>query len=48
MDKTIRKNPRLRESQYLHRSCKPIDEIDFEDKQLPIFDDFDCEGHCGL
>ena len=21
---------------------------DFEDKQLPIFDDFDCEGHCGL
>lgn len=48
VDRTIRNNPRLKEAQYLHRSCKPIDEIDFEDKQLPIFDDFDCEGHCGL
>ena len=48
VDQTIRDNPRLKEKQYLHRSCKPIDEIDFEDKQLPIFDDFGCEGHCGL
>ena len=25
-----------------------LEEIDFEDKQLPLFEGFDCEGHCGL
>ena len=32
---------------YLHRSCKPLDEIDFNDDQLDMFDN-DCDGHCGL
>jgi len=48
VDKTIRNNKRLKESQYLHRSCKPINEIDFEDNQLEMFEGFDCEGYCGL
>ena len=33
---------------YIHNSCKPLSEIDFDDKQLPLFEGFDCEGHCGL
>jgi hypothetical protein len=48
VDNTIRNNKRLREPQFLHRSCKPIDEIDFEDNQLEMFEGFDCEGYCGL
>lgn len=48
VDKTIRNNKRLKEPQYLHRSCKPIDEVDFEDNQLEMFEGFDCEGYCGL
>ena len=47
-NKTIRNNKRLKEPQYLHRSCKPIDEVDFEDNQLEMFEGFDCEGYCGL
>jgi hypothetical protein len=48
VDNTIRNNKRLREPQFLHRSCKPINEIDFEDNQLEMFEGFDCEGYCGL
>ena len=33
---------------YLHNSCKPLEDIDFDDSQLEIFDGFECEGHCGL
>ena len=37
--------------QYLHRSCKPLDEVDFrnlEDKgQLNMFNN-ECEGMCGV
>tara|TARA_R100000808_G_scaffold710_1_gene3428 strand:+ start:1341 stop:2174 length:834 start_codon:yes stop_codon:yes gene_type:complete len=48
VDKTIRNNKRLKESQYLHRSCTPINEVDFEDNQLEMFEGYDCEGYCGL
>ena len=48
VDNTIRKNKKLREPQYLHRSCNPIDEIDFDDGQTEMFEGFDCEGYCGL
>ena len=41
----------MREQQYLHRSLKPLDEVDFrtlEDMgQLNMFED-ECEGMCGL
>ena len=33
---------------YLHPSCKPLEDINFEDNQLKMFDGFDCEGHCGI
>lgn len=36
---------------FLHRSCKPLDTIDFrsdfERGQLPLWDD-ECEGMCGV
>lgn len=36
---------------YLHRSCKPIDQVDtrsdFDKGQLPLWDD-ECEGMCGI
>ena len=52
VDKTIRDSRQrgLDDPLYLHRSLKPLDEIDFDDKQESLFDDdlFDCEGHCGL
>jgi len=34
---------------YLHPSCKPIDEVDFEEdnKQADMFDE-ECEGMCGI
>ena len=50
VDKSIRDQSQkgLEDKIYLHPSCKPLDEIDFDDKQLPLFEGFDCEGHCGL
>ena len=54
-DKTIRKNGTkfrgMREQQYLHRSCMPLDEVDFDTKvsngQLNFFVN-ECEGMCGV
>ena len=49
VDGIIRHNKKLREPQYLHRSCKPIEEIDFDDGQLEMFEGINCdEGYCGL
>ncbi len=50
IDKKIRKMPKLDGEVYLHRSCKPLDEIDFQEEQLDIFDLFgnECEGFCGV
>lgn len=31
---------------YLHRSGKPLDEVDFNENQLPI--NYECEGHCDV
>jgi hypothetical protein len=49
MDNEIRKLPRFKGQLYLHRSCVPLDEVDFQENQLE-FDYFinECEGHCGL
>lgn len=48
-DKAIRKSPRYKSELYLHKSCVPLDEVDFNDDQMTI-DDFlnECEGMCGL
>ena len=48
-DKKIRNNSRKKEIEvYVHRSCKPIGEIDLdiEDNQLDLFQS-ECEGYCG-
>ncbi len=53
VDRTIRninnkKNTENKSKLYLHQSCKPLEEIDFDDDQLEMFEGFDCEGYCGL
>ena len=48
VDKAIRRKYGMDIDMYLHNSHKPLDEIDFDDKQLRLFEGFDCEGHCGL
>ena len=51
-DKKIRNgNAKIKSNLYLHRSCKPLDEIEFnkkeDDKQLDMFNN-DCFGVCGV
>lgn len=53
LDKKIRNHPKFRDELYLHKSCKPLDEVDFQENQVTfgdLFDDFDneCFGMCGL
>jgi hypothetical protein len=49
-DKKIRVLPSFKQENYVHRSCQPLDKVDFdnaEDKgQLSFLDE--CEGMCGL
>ena len=51
-DKKVRTGSgKIRDKLYLHRSCKPLDEIEFDkkenDKQLDMFENA-CEGLCGV
>ena len=50
-DKAIRKSTRGDKQQFMHRSCKPLDEVDFrnlEDMgQLNMFNN-ECEGMCDV
>ena len=48
VDKKIRKKYGMDREMYLHTSRKPLDEIDFSDDQLELFEGYDCEGYCGL
>jgi hypothetical protein len=49
-DKNIRVLPTFKQEQFVHRSCKPLDEVDFEnaeDKgQLSFLGE--CDGMCGV
>lgn len=49
IDRIIREPKRnMREKQYMHRSCKPIDEVEFvNEKQIDMFIN-ECEGMCGV
>jgi|TARA_R100000479_G_scaffold129186_1_gene67575 hypothetical protein len=59
LDKAIRTQDRFKEKNkgsaslkdeiFLHRSCKPIDEVEFDEKtdQLDLFNN-ECEGMCGI
>ena len=51
-DKQVRSITRKEDEQiYVHRSCKPLDEVEFDkkqtDKQLDMFNN-ECEGMCGV
>jgi len=51
VDKAIRNMPKFENQQFMHRSCKPIDEVEFVNKaQIDLFDLFgnECEGMCGV
>ena len=50
LDKAIRHGTKKPEDEiFLHRSCKPIDEVDFDEKsdQYNMFEN-DCQGMCGI
>ena len=47
IDEKIRRKRGLDNDCFLHRSCKPLKDIDFsKDSQLEIFGE--CEGYCGI
>jgi hypothetical protein len=49
IDKTIRNHPKFKQHLFLHRSCKPLNEVEFhEQSELIDFFDEECEGMCGL
>ena len=47
VDNAIRNNRKLREEIYLHKDCKPIDEVYLQEDQEDLFGN-ECEGYCGL
>lgn len=48
IDKIIRKQPKMKLEQFMHRSCVPIDEAAFNnDTQADLFGN-ECEGMCGV
>jgi hypothetical protein len=48
VDKAIRVTPKMRLNQFMHRSCKPIDEVEFTNEaQTDLFGN-ECEGLCGV
>ena len=48
VDRAIRVVPGMRLEQFMHRSCKPIDEVEFVNKaQTDLFIN-ECEGMCGV
>jgi len=47
IDKLIRELPRFNNSLFLHPSCRPLDEVDFNENQLDLFT-MECDGFCGI
>lgn len=52
VDATLRKagvvaNRNMEKELYIHRSCMPLDQVDFKEKDLGLFE-LECEGGCGL
>ena len=49
MDKIIRRVSGMKDNQFMHKSCKPIDEVDFSvlENQVDMFGN-ECEGMCGV
>jgi len=48
-DIKIRHNSRkgIKSPMYLHRSCQPLEDVDFTQGQMDLFQE-ECEGYCGL
>lgn len=48
VDAAIRETPKMRLKQFMHRSCKPIDQVQFSNEnQIDMFIN-ECEGMCGV
>lgn len=51
VDRAIRRQPRFQGEQFMHRSLRPLEEVDFstdeERGQLNLFEN-ECEGMCGV
>lgn len=48
VDRAIRVVPKMRNQQFMHRSCKPIDQVEFTNEaQVDLFGN-ECEGMCGV
>lgn len=47
-DKSIRRLPKINGDCYLHRSLKPLDEVDFDNENQPDLFGNECEGACAL
>lgn len=47
-DAAIRNPPSLRGQQFMHRSCVPLDEVNFQPRDEPDLFNNDCEGMCGV
>lgn len=48
VDAAIRDTPKMLKQQFMHRSCKPIDEVEFTNKKQPDMFINECEGLCGV
>ena len=46
IDKLIRNNDKMKNEIFLHRSLKPIDEVDFDESQVKMWGD--CSGYCHI
>ena len=51
-DESIRNNPKYRSKLYLHRSARPLKDVDLQEDQTSFFDidgfDDECTGMCGM
>ena len=48
VDRAIRVVPKMNNHQFMHRSCKPIDQVEFvNEDQVDLFGN-ECEGMCGV
>lgn len=51
VDRAIRNQPKFRAQQFMHRSCKPLNQVDLstaeERGQINLFNN-ECEGMCGV
>lgn len=51
VDRIIRRMPKVKNQVFLHRSCKPLDEVNLNEDQLSFEIDWfanECTGHCGV